>query len=100
MGAPVGAVTSRERDGRGYTLNIDGGWWVAVNRMDGEPAIGSDRGFPRSVHAEHRIETQPTSEQIDAPGRDLVAKVLPDFDIAEMESWFTMVPPRSADVGA
>jgi len=99
-GAEPGKVTAHSVSEPGHRFTIDKRWWVAIGQAAGGPTIVRDKGFLKSAHATHRLDARPTSAQIDASGRELVAKVLPDLNMAEMELTSTMVHPRSACVEA
>jgi len=99
-GAETCKVTAYDRSERSHRFTIDQRWWVTIGRTAGQPTMIVDRGFLKSPHAEHRLGARPTSAQIEAAGRELVAKVIPDLNMAEMELAFTMVQPKSAYVEA
>jgi len=82
-GEARGAVLERQ-GARGPTFSVDSRWRVSVVTSTGDLPRLRDRTFRTSEHAGHTLDAPPSSAQIEAAARELLDKVFPDFDMAEM----------------
>jgi len=83
-GGPALEVTERDLDLRGWAFTFDERWWVGIAPETGAIPMMRDRTFRASEHARHTLDAPPSSAQIEAAARELLDKVFPDFDMAEM----------------
>jgi len=78
-----GRITDREAGDSTWRLTVDGRWWVSVKASTGQVRLIGDRSFSESSRLRRKLDTPPTGGEIEKAGRELMAKVFPDLDMAE-----------------
>ena len=89
-------VTASDRSERGYWVTVDDRWRVGLASPSGAAVLVVDCGFSKSPHAAHKLASQPTPDEIEQAGREVVARVFPDFDMSEFRRSVAEIRPRSA----